>query len=119
MHSHVTWHLDRDQLLHGLKTDPKTPTLCTTALCAVLNPQVLDISMNLIEGRLPGCLVNSLSELYVAGNSLGGPLPPFKPGNSLVTLYANQQHGIGFTGVFACVWGGDVVLCFLLYVCVD
>jgi hypothetical protein len=57
--------------------------------------------MNLIEGRLPGCLVNTLSELYVAGNSLGGPLPPFKPGNSLVTLYANQQHGTGFTGVFA------------------
>lgn len=54
--------------------------------------------MNLIVGRLPGCLVNSLSELYVAGNTLGGPLPPFKPGNSLVTLYANQQHGIGFTG---------------------
>jgi hypothetical protein len=69
----------------------------------LLLPQVLDISMNLIEGRLPSCLVNSLSELYVAGNSLGGPLPPFKTGNQLVTLYANQQHGVGFTG--GCGWG--------------
>ena len=60
--------------------------------------QVLDISMNMIEGHLPGCLVNSLSELYVAGNALGGPLPPFKPSAQLVTLYANQQHGGGFTG---------------------
>lgn len=54
--------------------------------------------MNLIDGRLPSCLVNSLSELYVAGNALTGPLPPFKPSAQLVTLYANQQRGAGFTG---------------------
>lgn len=65
---------------------------------AMPNLQVLDISMNNIEGRLPGCLVNGLSELYVTGNALGGPLPPFKPSNQLVTLYANQQRGLGFTG---------------------
>lgn len=68
--------------------------------------QVLDISMNNIEGRLPGCLVNGLSELYVTGNALGGPLPPFKPSNQLVTLYANQQRGLGFTGKWGVVAAG-------------
>jgi hypothetical protein len=59
--------------------------------------------MNLLDGELPACLVNSLAQLFVAGNSLGGPLPPFKASAPLRTLYANQQHGAGFTG--ECSWG--------------
>jgi hypothetical protein len=59
---------------------------------------VLDVSMNLLDGPLPGCLVNSLKQLYVAGDSLSGTLPAFKASSKLRTLYANQQRGAGFTG---------------------
>ena len=52
----------------------------------------------MLLGRMRKGGGEGVSELYVAGNSLGGPLPPYKTCNQLVTLYANQQHDVEFTG---------------------
>eukprot|EP00775_Hariotina_reticulata_P012359 gene12359-12494_t len=60
--------------------------------------KVLDLSYNFLEGPLPTCLLESLQELYVPGNSLSGPLEYWPVKNNLVTLYANQQRGKGLQG---------------------
>jgi hypothetical protein len=61
-------------------------------------PQVLDVAYNRLQGSVPGCLLNSLEQLYVPGNALSGSLPAPAATSPLTTLYANAQRGGGLSG---------------------
>eukprot|EP00878_Enallax_costatus_P014517 GHUV01015185.1.p1 GENE.GHUV01015185.1~~GHUV01015185.1.p1 ORF type:complete len:583 (+),score=159.98 GHUV01015185.1:160-1908(+) len=75
--------------------------------CDVLTPnmKILDLAYNLLEGSLPSCMVNNLTELYVPGNAITGTLPTPAATSSLTTLYANIQRGGGLTGTIPVAYG--------------
>eukprot|EP00775_Hariotina_reticulata_P004430 gene4430-4685_t len=64
------------------------------------NLKVLDLSFNLIEGPIPGCLLNALTELYLTGNDISGTLAGWHSGSQLTTFFANAQRGKGLLGSF-------------------